>query len=159
MRKPTKKTTAIIVAAVTVLAGGGAAFAYWTAGGSGTGSGATAAGSSNVTVVQTSTISAMQPGDAAQTLTGKFNNPNTGPAYVGTVTASIASVVKDAGAPAGTCDATDYTLANAAMTVNAEVPAGNNVGSWTGATIKFNNKASNQNQCKGATVNLAYAVS
>ena len=26
----------------------------------------------------------------AQTLTGKFNNPNTGPAYVGTVTASIA---------------------------------------------------------------------
>ena len=159
MRKPTKKTTAIMVAAVTVLAGGGAAFAYWTAGGSGTGSGATAAGSSNVTVVQTSTISAMQPGDAAQTLTGKFNNPNTGPAYVGTVTASIASVVKDAGAPAGTCDATDYTLANAAMTVNAEVPAGNNVGSWTGATIKFNNKASNQNQCKGATVNLAYAVS
>ena len=109
--------------------------------------------------MQTSTVTAMQPGDAAQTLTGKFNNPNTGPAYVGTVTASIASVVKDAGAPAGTCDATDYTLANAAMTVNAEVPAGNNVGNWTGATIKFNNKASNQNQCKGATVNLAYTVS
>ncbi len=141
MRKPTKKSAAIMVAAVTVVAAGGAAFAYWTAGGSGTGSGATAASSSNVTVVQTSTISAMQPGDAAQTLTGKFNNPNTGPAYVGTVTASIASVVKDAGAPAGTCDATDYTLANAAMTVNAEVPAGNNVGNWTGATIKFNNKA------------------
>ena len=159
MRKPTKKTTAIMIAAVTVLAGGGAAFAYWTAGGSGTGSGATAAGSSNVTVVQTSTVTAMQPGDTAQTLTGKFNNPNTGPAYVATVTASIASVVKDAGAVTGDCDATDYTLANAAMTVNAEVPAGSNVGNWTGATIKFNNKATNQNQCKGATVNLAYAVS
>ena len=158
MRKPTKKTTAIMVAAVTVLAGGGAAFAYWTAGGSGTGSADTAAGSSNVTVVQTSTISAMQPGDAAQTLTGKFNNPNTGPAYVGTVTASIASVVKDSGAPAGTCDATDYTLANATMTVNAEVAAGSAKGAWTGATIKFNNKATSQDQCKGATVNLAYAI-
>ena len=141
MRKPTKKTTAIMIAAVTVLAGGGAAFAYWTAGGSGTGTGATAASSSNVTVVQTSTVTAMQPGDAAQSLTGTFNNPNTRPAYVGTVTASIASVVKAGGAPAGTCDATDYTLASAAMTVNAEVPAGDNVGNWTGATIKFNNKA------------------
>ncbi len=159
MRKPNKKSVAIMVAAVTVVAAGGAAFAYWTAGGSGTGTGATAASNSNVTVVQTSTVTAMQPGDAAQTLTGKFNNPNTGPAYVGTVTASIASVTKDPGAVAGTCDATDYTLANAAMTVNAEVPAGTAVGNWTGATIKFNNKATNQNQCKGATVNLAYAVS
>ena len=159
MRKPTKKSAAIMVAAVTVVAAGGAAFAYWTAGGSGTGSGATAASSSNVTVVQTSTISAMQPGDAAQTLSGKFNNPNTGPAYVGTVTASISGVTKDPGAVAGVCDASDYTLANAAMTVNAEVPAGNNVGSWTGATIKFNNKGTNQNQCKGATVALAYTVS
>ena len=159
MRKPTKKSAAIMVAAVTLVAAGGAAFAYWTAGGSGTGSASTSASTSNVTVVQTSTVTAMQPGDSAQTLTGKFNNPNTGPAYVGTVTASIASVTKDAGAVAGTCDATDYTLANAAMTVNAEIPAGTAVGNWTGATIKFNNKATNQNQCKGATVNFAYTVS
>ena len=158
MRKPTKKSAAIMVAAVTVVAAGGAAFAYWTAGGSGTGS-ATAAGSSNVTVVQTSTVTAMQPGDSAQSLSGNFNNPNTGPAYVGTVTASIASVTKAGSAPAGTCDETDYTLANPGMTVNAEVPAGNGVGTWSGATIKFNNKASNQNQCKGATVNLTYTVS
>ena len=157
MRKPTKKTTAIMVAAVTVLAGGGAAFAYWTAGGSGTGTGATAASSSNVTVVQTSTVTAMQPGDSAQTLSGTFNNPNSGPAYVATVTASISSVTK-AGSPVVGCDATDYTLAGATMVKNAEVPA-DDTGTWTGATVKFNNKASNQNQCKGATVNLAYAVS
>ena len=159
MRKPTKKTTAIIVAAVTVLAGGGAAFAYWTAGGSGTGTGATAASNQNVTVVQTSTVTAMQPGDSAQSLNGTFNNPNSGPAYVGTVTASIASVVKAGGAPAGTCDASDYTLAGAAMAKNAEVPA-DDTGTWTGATIKFNNNAGvNQDACKGATVNFAYTVS
>ena len=159
MRKPNKKSAAIMIAALAVVAGGGAAFAYWTAGGSGTGSAATSAGTSNVTVVQTSNVTAMQPGDSAQTLSGTFNNPNTGPAYVGTVTAAIGSVTKDGAAPAGTCDATDYTLASAAMTVNAEVPA-DDTGAWSGATVKFNNKAgTNQNACKGATVNLTYTVS
>jgi len=45
------------------------------------------------------------------------------------------------------------------MTVNAEVASGTGVGAWTGATIKFNDKAgTNQDACKGATVNLAYTV-
>lgn len=79
---------------------------------------------------------------------------------MGTVTASIASVAKASGAPAGGCDATDYTLATPAMTVNAEVPAGTAQGSWTGATVKFNNKAAaNQDGFEGATVNLAYVIS
>jgi hypothetical protein len=157
MRKPNKKTAAIMIAAVAIVAGGGVAFAYWTAGGDGTGSAATSEGSTDVIVVQTSEVEEMQPGDTAQVLSGNFNNPNSGPAYVGTVTAAIGSVTP---AGAGTCDATDYTLANAAMTVNAEVPTGNGVGSWSGATIKFNNKpAVNQNGCKGATVNLTYTVS
>ena len=108
--------------------------------------------------MQTSTVTAMQPGDSAQTLSGNFTNPNSSPIYVSTVTASIASVTKAGGAVAGTCDASDYTLANAVMTVDAEVPAGTAKGAWTGATIKFNNKATSQDQCKGATVNLAYAI-
>jgi hypothetical protein len=158
MRKPTKKTTAIMIAAVTVLAGGGAAFAYWTAGGSGTGTAATSAGTTPVTAVQTSTVTAMQPGDTAQTLTGKFNNTNTNPVYVSTVTASISSITK-AGGAVGACTASDYTLANPVMTVNAEVASGTAQGAWTGATIKFANNASvNQDGCKGATVNLAYVV-
>ena len=152
-----KKKIAILVTALVVLIGG-AAFAYWTAGGSGTG---TAETGSNVpiTVVQTSTISAMGPGDTAQDLSGNFTNTNSGPVYVGTVTASISSVTKAVNAPAGTCAAGDYTLANPIMTVNAEVPGGTSQGSWSGATIKFNNKAAvNQDACKGATVNLAYAI-
>lgn len=147
-----------VAAASALLLGTGGAFAYWTAGGTGTGSG-TSGTTVAITVVQTSTVSNMRPGDVAQTLSGNFNNSNSGPVYVGTVTASIASVTKDVGAVAGICDATDYTLANAAMTVNAEVPAGNGVGAWTGATIKFNNKSVNQDQCKGATVNLSYTIS
>jgi hypothetical protein len=99
----------------------------------------------------------MAPGDSPQTLSGTFTNPNIGPVYVATITASIASVTKAGGAPAGTCDASDYSLANATMTVGHEVLA-DDTSTWTGATIQFNNKATNQDACKNATVNLAYTI-
>lgn len=158
MRKPRKKIMAVAIVTVALLTVGGAAFAFWSAGGSGTGTATTGAGSVPLTAVQTSVVTAMQPGDAAQTLTGKFNNTNTGPVYVTSVTASISAVAKATGAPAGTCDATDYTLATPVMAVGHEVAAGNNVDAWTGATIKFNNKATNQDACKGATVTLSYSI-
>ncbi len=158
MRRINKKTVAVITGTAVVLAGAGVAFAYWTAGGDGSG---TAETGTSVALVakQTSTVDDMAPGVAAQSLSGNFDNSNDGPVYVSTVTASIDSVTKAAGAPAGTCDATDYTLTGATMTVNAQVPAGNGQGSWNGANIAFNNKASvNQDACKLATVNLAYAI-
>jgi hypothetical protein len=148
----------IVLGTVLALTVAGAAIAYWTAGGSGTGSGSAAGAQTPLTANQTTALTAMFPGDSAQTISGNFDNTNSGPIYVGTVTASIASVTKAGGAPAGTCDASDFTLAGAAMTVNAEVPVGSAKGAFTGATIKFNNKASNQDACKGATVNLAYAI-
>lgn len=151
-----KRTAAVALLLLVFVVGVG--YAYWTAGGSGTGS-ADAGTTSALTVTQTTALTAMYPGDSPQTISGKFNNnTNPGPIYVGTVTASIASVVKATGAPAGTCDATDFTLASAVMTVNAEVPVGIAQGAWTGATLKFNNKASNQDACKLATVNLAYTI-
>jgi hypothetical protein len=154
-----KKQRSVVLAVIAVLALTGGAVAYWTASGAGTGSGDAAGAQQALTVNQTTTLAAMYPGDSPQTLSGNFDNPNPGPIRVGTVTVSIASVTKAAGAVAGTCDASDFTLANAAMTVNAEVPSGDGQGSWTGATIKFNNKAgANQDQCKGATVNLSYSA-
>ena len=149
----------LLLVLVGVIAFSSAAYAYWTASGSGSGSGAVASSVSSVTVTQTTTLSPMYPGDSAQTLSGKFNNANSGSVYVGTITVSIGSVTKAGGAVAGTCDATDFTLAGAAMTVNADIPSGTAQGNWTGATIKFNDKGTSQDQCKGATVNLAYAVS
>ena len=148
----------IVLGVVASLVVAGAAFAYWTAGGSGTGTGSTAGAQSALTANQTTSLTAMYPGDTAQTISGNFDNPNSGPIYVNTVTVSIASVTKAASAPAGTCDATDYTLASAAMSVNNEVPVGSAKGAFTGATVKFNDKATNQDACKGATVNLAYAI-
>jgi hypothetical protein len=104
--------------------------------------------------------SLMYPGDSPQSLAGDFDNPNQGPMRVVTVTASIASVTKAAGAPAGTCDASDFNLASATMSVGAEVSPGAGQGSWTGATIQFNDKPSaNQDACQGATVDLSYIAS
>jgi len=152
------KKLGAVLTIVAVAAAGTAAYAYWTAGGSGSGSGA--AGSTvGLIPHQTSNLSPMYPGDSAQTISGNFDNSNDGPVFVTSVTASIASVVKAAGAPAGTCDATDFTLANPVMNVGAQVPAGNGQGSFTGATIHFNNKAAvNQDACQNATVTLAYAI-
>lgn len=158
MHKMTKRTVAVVATAAVALAGAGVAFAYWTAGGSGVGEAETGT-TVGIVAVQTTTVEDMKPGDVAQALSGNFTNPNDGPVYVATVTASISSVDKAVDAPAGICDATDYALATPVATVNAEVPAGAAQGSWSGATIKFNNKpAVNQDACKGATVNLAYTI-
>lgn len=137
---------------------GGVAFAYWTQGGTGTGSASTG-DTADITVNQTSTVAGLAPGLPAQTLSGNFDNPNGGPVYVTSVTASISSVVKAVGAPSGTCTAADYTLSGATMPVGAEVASGPAQGSWGGATLAFNDTGANQDACKGATVNLAYTAS
>ena len=153
-----RKQLGAVLAIVALAAVSTAAYAYWTAGGSGTGS---AAAGSTVGLVpnQTTTLNPMYPGDSPQVISGNFDNSNSGPVQVATVTASITSVTKALGAPAGTCDATDFTLANPVMTVNALVPSGTGVGAFTGATIQFNNKpAVNQDACQDASVTLSYAV-
>ncbi|MDQ0029204.1 hypothetical protein [Arthrobacter bambusae] len=158
MRKLSKKGKVYAAAATIVLvaASGGAAYAYWTNTGSGSGSGATGT-NTTITAVQTSVVTGLQPGGAPQTLSGNFNNPNTSPVYVTDVTATIASVTKAAGV-AGTCDSSDYTLLGGVMPVGHEVASGTGVDGWSGATIAFNDKAgTNQDACKGATVNLSYA--
>ena len=147
-----KRTIAIIVGVVIAVTAAGVAFAYWTNSGSGTGT-ATTGTNVAITVIQTSTVTNLVPGGAAQPLSGNFNNSNTSPVYVGAVTATVTGTDK-----AG-CGATDYTIAGTAP-VNAEVPAGTGVSSWSGLTIAFNNKpAVNQDACKNAVVTIAYATS
>jgi hypothetical protein len=158
MRKSTKRTVAITAATVVLLAGGGAAFAYWSAGGTGTGT-ATAGTSVAISAVQTTVLTPLRPGAIAQTISGNFSNTNSNPVYVSTVTASIGAVAKATGAPAGACEAADFALANAVMTVNLDVPSGTAQGAWTGASLTLVNKPANQDACKGATVTLNYVVS
>ncbi|MES1170623.1 MAG: hypothetical protein ABUL47_08045 [Leifsonia sp.] len=153
--KPSGRKRRLLAAGIVtaILVGGaGAAYAYWTNTGSGTGSAGTGTNAA-VTINQTTVVTPMGPGVAAQTLSGTFSNPNTGPVYVASVTVTIGTITGGG----LTCEATDYPIANGTMTVNAQVPAGTG-GAWTGATIVFNNKAGeNQDDCKNATVNLVYS--
>lgn len=131
---------------------GGAAYAYWSAGGSGS-STAGSGTNSSITVNQNSVVTGLAPGLAPQTLSGNFDNPNASLVYVTAVTAMVS------GTSIVGCGPTDYTIAGAAN-VNAEIPAGNGVGAWTGLTIAFNNKAGvDQSICKDAEVTIAYTSS
>ena len=149
--KNKKKTSIIAIFLVLAVAGG--AYAYWTAGGTGTGDVETGT-AVELVANQTSIMTEMYPGDSPQTLSGDFDNDNEGPVYVTSVTAAITDVTGGD----GVCAAADYTLASPVMTVGAEVAAGLGVGAWTGATIQFNNTGANQDGCKNATVTLTYTI-
>ena len=66
MRKPSKKALAVLTTAA-LLAGGGTAFAYWTNPGTGSGT-ATTGNNAPITVNQSSVVTGMAPGVAAQGL-------------------------------------------------------------------------------------------
>jgi hypothetical protein len=157
MSRTKKNSITVVIAMVVALGVVGLAYAYWTSDGTGSGTAATGT-SQDVVINQTSTIAGMGPGVEAQELSGTFDNPGPSAATVNTVTASISSV-SDAG-PGG-CEADDYVITGAAMTVTGNpIDIGDDVGAWGGATIAFvDSPAENQDGCKGATVNLAYAAS
>lgn len=149
MRGINKKTVVALVG-VTALAVGGA-YAYWTAGGSGTGTAQT--GTTNDLVVnQTSTVTDMGPGDIPQQLSGDFNNPGPSPVYV----ASVQVVVDSTDQPG--CGPDDYLITGDGA-VGQEIPVGDGVGIWGGLAIQFNDLPGvNQDACKGALVTLAYTT-
>lgn len=115
-------------------------------------------GAAPMVAKQTTRLAPMYPGDGPQTISGDVDVARDGSSHVSSVTVSVSSVVAASGAAVGICDATDFTIARAVMPVNQQLSPGNGQGAFSGATIQFNNKPTNQDQCKGAAVNLAYAI-
>jgi hypothetical protein len=156
-QKVGRKRTATVLGVFLALAVAGGAFAYWTIGGSGTGS-ASAGTVSGVTVVQTSSVSGLYPGGPAQALSGTFNNPNAGKVYVSSVTAAVhafSSTAVDATKPA--CTQADFVIGGSAP-VAAEINPGNAQGSWSGLTVALSDAATNQDNCKGAAITIDYTA-
>jgi hypothetical protein len=155
MRITKSKIAAVAAGTAVVALVGTGAMAYWTATGSGTGTAATSAGASNLAVTQTAAPINMAPGITAGPVAVDVTNNAVNRAFVSQVVVSIASVTGGA----GSCDATDYVLTGTTMTNGAgELNAGATA-HFSGASLGFNDKVTNQDGCKGATVNLAYAVS
>lgn len=160
MRVFSRKKAAAAVAAIVVLGGAVAAYAYWTQGGSGTGSASTGS-TQNLTVNQTTLSTTLYPGGSVS-LSGTFDNPNSSRVKVTTLTAAIdpawTGSQTNTGKPA--CTAGDYSISGTATIGSSGfVPAGTGVGSWSGLTLSMSDTNANQDNCKGVSVPIVYTAS
>lgn len=144
------------VTAVVLGVGVGLGVAYWTGGGSGSGSANTGT-AANVTVIQTVSPTGLYPGGAAA-LSGNFNNASSGSVFVAAVTASVTAFSARADGAKPACTQADFSITGTAS-VNAEVAAGNGVGSWSGLSLNMSDAGTNQDNCKSITVPITYAAS
>jgi hypothetical protein len=156
MRSLKKKTAVVASGLALAIAVGAVAYAYWTNIGSGAGTAAT--GSDNaITVNQTSAPEGLYPGGPAAELSGNFTNPNSSQVFVHQVTASLASVDGGSDASKPACTVADFQLSNNPVTVDAEVPAGGGVGSWSGIQVSLKDTGANQDNCKNAVLHISYS--
>jgi hypothetical protein len=152
MRFFTKKR-AVILGIVAAMAFSAAAVAYFTTGGSGTGS-ATVGTSSSALITQTNTLAALYP-TTSQAVNLDIKNTGSGSQFVGAV--HLDSITADAGH--SSCDVSSSGL-NAAFTmadvpVNATLAAGattSKVGS-----LAMNDTGVIQDSCQGATLTLTFS--
>ncbi len=161
MRKSNKKK-AVVAGTILALGTAGAAYAYWSTTGTGTGTGATTAGVTDSLTFTQDALSAMHPGDSAQTLTVNVKNTAGENAYVSTVKAYV-TTDKDG------CTGDDFLLGG---TAGHKSLATAKTLTWTGqdlaktggnddatSTVQFNNTGADQDACKGAEVTLHYLAS
>jgi hypothetical protein len=155
-----------IVAAATLGAlslGGLIGHAYWTAGGTGTGS---AAAGSNVAVTVNQTnaaVTGLFPGGPASALSGDFTNPNASKVYVSSVTAVVSAVtstgITDANHPV--CATGDFQITGTSNVPGEVDPASvlvPHTGSWSGLSVSMKNTALNQDNCKNSAVTITYTA-
>ena len=148
-RKPA--VAAAIVGGVLAVSGT-AAFAYWTANGTGSGTAGTAAASTPLTITQDSfSGSPLTPGGAAQPISGTVTNSNT----FNVPFALTASVGVDAPHVTLGCQASWYTVT---LTTSPTTVAANNHADFAGNVALTNLATTNQDSCKGATVTVTYTA-
>ena len=154
MRKIGKKKLIVGgIAAAVIAAGAGTALAYWTTSGSGTGSASTGT-SHAVTIDQVGTITNLTPGSPAQAVDFKITNPDTTNQFISSVVVSYTVTP----ATGNTCDADNFTLVQP-NAINADLTPGAHTYAPSGASLALKNLPTNQDGCKGATVNLAFNAS
>ena len=152
MRHLTKKR-AVILAVVAAMAFSAAAIAYFTAGGSGTGS-ATVGTSATALITQTNTLGGLYPA-TSQPVNLDIKNTGTGSQFVNAV--HLVSIAADSGH--ASCDVSS-SGANAAFTM-ADVTVGQTLAA--GATtsksgsLAMNDTGVSQDSCQGATLTLTFS--
>ncbi|MCU1588666.1 MAG: hypothetical protein JWN31_2159 [Frankiales bacterium] len=146
MRKLSMKAKIVVsLVAVGCLSLSGVAYAYWTAGGSGTGTSSTGTSTNNL-VITNVTVPALVPGDT-KPLSVNIHNPNSFSVNVNVVSATVSVTAPE------DCDPTWFHVAT--QTPDLRVLANGDLSSPT--TITFDDTTANQDSCKTATLNLTWA--
>ncbi len=120
-------------------------------------SSSTASAVDRLTVTQTSTMVGLAPGVAPAPITGRLVNHSAESTYITAVVVKIGSVTPRANSSAGACRVGDYQVIAARMRVGRTLGPGGST-AFAGASIGFNDKVTNQDGCKGATVHLLYTA-
>lgn len=144
MRALRKRTLIGALVAAFVLVGAFGAYAYWTTGGSGSGS-ATAGTTTNNLTIASPSVTGITPGSSTP-VTVTVTNPNSYSVHVDTVSTVITT-------SAVGCLSADFTFP--AKVLNTTIAA-LGTASFTQALV-FADTAVNQDSCKGATVTLTYS--
>jgi hypothetical protein len=151
-------------AAAMVLAGGGAAFAYFTASGSGTGSG-TVGSTGTWQVTQASSTGTIYPGSGSSVITFNVKNTGTADQQYSTATSTVNSDGSgNIQTGVGNASVSGCLAAWFSATVTADTSIDTNVAG--GATVQVQvtvtmptDSTDNQNACEGAAPNVTLAVS
>jgi hypothetical protein len=152
MHKKSTKRLAVVLSVVGVLGLAVAAYAYWSANGSGSASGTNASGNAAVSVITNDSLDGLYPGKSID-FSGTFSNPNGNPVKLTNLSATL-SVTPAAG---NTCDTDNYDLSP--MTIDdGDVQANSQGGAFHG-TLAMKTLPSNQDGCKSAVVKVTYSVS
>jgi hypothetical protein len=150
------KRIKIVAGGTALLMGAGVAYAYWTTAGSGTGSAETGT-AVPVTIQQSGEISGLVPGGQERNVNFTITNPATYNQYVTQVEVGIDRV--DGGDEDGKplCTAEDFTVVQP-QAINSDLRPGAHTYGPSGATIALKNLATNQDNCKDATVHLTFTA-
>jgi hypothetical protein len=151
MRKNWKVAIAVVIATTAI---GGGALAFWTQGGTGDGTASTGT-TSNITVIQDSTVAGLYPGGPAGNLSGHFNNPGAGAVRVSGVLAEVDAFSSQGDVNKPACTAADFAIGG---TTGPYVVQPGAATTWSGLTISLVNGAGNQDNCKSVTPALSYTA-
>jgi len=148
-----RKKLIVATGLVGALALAGSSFAFWTQGGSGSGS-ATAGTTTAITVHQTNTVTGLYPGGPAAPLSGNFDNPNAHSVTIDSVTATVHAFSSQADVSKPECTEADFAIGGTSGT--NVVPSGTGVGSWSGLNVSMVNGLGNQDNCKNVGITIDY---
>lgn len=155
MNKAVGKKKRIVITTATMLAiGGGAAFAYWTATGTGSNS-AKAGGATDFTITSAVTGPDLSPGGPKKTVAFTVTNPGSGNQKVAGVDVKVANADGTDWTAVPGCSASDFQLSDYAFTAIDLAPGAVATGT---VQLQMVNRDTDQNSCKGVTVPLHFAV-